>query len=178
MSTLKAFAIALPLLLLPLTAAAVNVTLKWKYDHFPLKVELYDVSASARNEISETGSHPLSDKKAEVPFTTKWKSDSFQLRPGEAKPLVLVVKNESDRDRFFFATPHTIEPEAAALGHHFECLCNHSIYRVPAKSVWHRVVRLQVWRNYEFKRLSIEHAIVGVSQQDANGKYKDRLYVE
>jgi hypothetical protein len=179
MNILRSMLLALPFFLLPFSSAnAVGVEVAWEYEKFPAKIELYDVTEENRNNISKTGSQFLSDKNPNTVFKAKWRSRFFDLKAGASKPFVLVIRNPTKQDLYFFATPHLVQPAHATLGHHFECLCNHSIFHVPAESVWYRVVRLQVWDDYKHKKMKLLHTIVGVSQEDANGKFKQRLYAE
>lgn len=176
-------AIALPLyfiinLLITPTAHAAFVEVKWEYENFPLKIELHEPEPGTKFSISKTGFLANEGAKETKPFGERWKKNSFDLTPGDSRPFVLVIKNESDKDKYFFATPHVVHPEHSALGYHFECLCNHNIFKVPAKSTWYRVVRLQIWKEYKAKKLGLIHTIVGVPEQDALTKFKARLQNE
>lgn len=165
------------LAILPLSASAeVAVTVGWKYHNFPLKIELYEPSDRFRNMISKTAFLPA---KEPVPAIGKrWEGDTKKVSVESGLPFVLVIRNDTDQDHYFSAAPHLVEPPEAALGHLFECLCNHSVFRIPAKTVWYRIVRINFWRPFPHPKLKLIHSIFGVSAQEAAGKLKSRVYKE
>lgn len=168
--------IAISLTLSRAVYAATNsskVRITWTYEKFPFKIGLFSVKPEKESYISETkivssieesaGLKPLSQ-----PITAKWAASS---------PAVLIVRNDSDRDLYFFAVPHELNPRHASAGHYFECLCVGRVFKVPPKKVWYRIVRLNL--NPSFRHLSqfeINHRIVGVSEAEAKTTYKEMLY--
>lgn len=154
-------------------AQPIAVYLKWKYENFPLKVQVYSVKKEKFEYISETRNvdnlaSTAGDKKI---------SDHLNVQINSSQPAVLVVENTTDQDLYFFAVPHELRPHEASTGHYFECLCIGKLYKVEAKKTWYRIVRVNLDKNFSGKKsFEIEHQIIGVSKNDALGKYRERLY--
>lgn len=98
------------------------------------------------------------------------------MSPGQAKTLVLVLENRSDKNLFFNATPHSIEPIEASVGQKFECLCNHSIFNLNGKSFWYRMVRFELEKDFSQKKIRLIHNIIGVKSTDVKEKYNEMLF--
>ena len=153
--------------------SSVQVSLTWTYKNFPLKIQVYKVTPAKTAFISETRivkdlkSAPIEDK---ITAPIKVEIDS-------SYPAVLVVENNTDKDAYFFAVPHEVHPVSASAGHFFECLCIGRLYKVPKKSVWYRIVRININSSFQdVKKFDIEHQIIGKTEAEANGPEKDRLY--
>lgn len=169
-----------PLILLTMTfpgyvfaaGKKVHVKISFLYDSFPGKMEAFDVRPASKFDISETRN--VADMK-QVPATEKLAS-SFDMNPGQSKTFVLVIKNDTDQDWFFNASPHSIMPMESSMGQKFECLCNHMIYKVQKKSIWYRIVRFELEKDFNGSSVDLTHHIIGVDSKAANGKYREMLY--
>lgn len=150
----------------------VKVKIDFIYKDFPGKIEVYDVKDSSKFDISETN---VVDKKEELPITKK-NDGRFTMSAGESRTVVLVVENNTGRDWYFNATPHSILPIEASVAQKFECLCNHSIFNAKKKSFWYRIVRLELEKDFNSSSIQLTHNIIGVKNADAKGKYKDLLH--
>lgn len=151
----------------------VKIQIKWHYTKFPLKAELYSVKPEKKLFISETANvSKLSDSPALKNL------DSVLIAEKNGKtPAVLIVKNDTAQDYYFFAVPHTVHPDKSAAGHYFECLCVGRVFIVKAKSIWYRIVRLNLNESFQnLDHFDITHQIIGLTKNDVELNYKDRLY--
>lgn len=153
-------------------ASTSKVAITWSYENFPLKIELYDVKPEKASYISETKAVAgLKD----APVTKDLKGE-MEAKLDSSTPAVLVVKNDTKKDYYFFAVPHELNPHHASAGHYFECLCIGRVFHVPAGKTWYRIVRLNLNKSFKgLKRFTINHQIVGVTEEEAKTTYKDRL---
>lgn len=154
------------------TNKPVEVVIDFIYHDFPGKVEVYDVNESSQLDISETRN--VSQKK-DLPVLKK-NDGKFTLRPGQSRTVVLVVENKSEQDWYFNATPHAINPIEASVNQKFECLCNHSVFRSDKKSLWYRIVRFELERNFSAPSIRLTHNILGINSKDAKEKYNEMLF--
>lgn len=149
------------------------VSLAWTYESFPLKMQVFTVKPEKALFISETASvGSLKD----TPALSELKGP-VQASLQNSTPLVLIVENPSDKDVYFFAVPHEMNPSTASAGHYFECLCIGKVYKIPPKSTWYRIVRINLDKSFQkVKAFEIMHKLVGVEKREAETKYKSRLY--
>ena len=154
-----------------------DVTISFRYPKSnKLKIDLYSVKPEFMYSIARTGvSENLNKTPADQKISNKFEFNSTKTEVS----FVLVVKNDGPQPKYFFATPHTYKPEATALSAVFECLCNHHVYSIPPKSIWFRVVRLDV--NFDLvpkgaRKLDLVHVVIEVSETDAKSKYRQLLY--
>jgi len=154
------------------TEKPVQVIVDFIYHNFPGKVDLYDVKESSQFDISETRSVV---KRADLPVT-KSNGGKLEMRPGQAKTFVLVVENKTDKDWYFNATPHSITPAEASVDQKFECLCNHAVFRADKKSIWYRIVRFELGKNFSASSIRLTHNILGIKSEDAKEKYNELLF--
>ncbi len=152
---------------------ATKVALTWSYENFPGKIKLYTLKPGQEHYISKTA---VAVSISESPVLAEITS-SIDAKYNGSTPLALVVQNDSEKDIFFYAVPHEMNPHHASAGHYFECLCVGRVYRVPAKKVWYRIVRINL--NESFKPINsfeINHKIIGIDKNEAESKYKDKIY--
>lgn len=148
------------------------VELRFVSKDFPAKVEVYEPHSDVTHSISETRALP---SRAELPIVGK-PLKSLSVAKGKHKSAVLVIENTTDKTIYFFAVPHRVEPPENVLGFHFECLCNHTVFQIPARHIWYRVVRVHLGAAPLEAPQRIEHSIIGVKPEDALGKYKNNLF--
>jgi hypothetical protein len=154
------------------TAAPAAISVTFRYEKFPLQLELYNVKRPARDRVAETA---VTGDLAHSPITKPLRG-KIPLGPESEKAFAMVVHNTTKEAVYFFAVPHVIRPAASSLGLHFECLCTGKIYKVPPGAFWYRIVRLQTDKTFHAAVAELEHSIIGVSAAEANGIYKNQLH--
>ncbi len=148
------------------------VKIDFKYSKFPLKIETFEVEPLAQFNISQTGLvKDLKDAPVAGPLDPKIKVEI----PGQ-KSFVLVVRNTTKKDLYFFASPHVLHPQEHSLGHYFECLCIHHVFRVPANRIWFRIVRLNLDQAGRTAPSAITHTIIGLTTAQVKKEYSKQLY--
>ncbi len=154
-----------------------RVKLHFDYKDTDLRLKLYDVKSEFNFSVARTS---LASSIKEIPVTEPIKSELAFSRENKAKTFVLVVENKSDHTRYFFATPHTFHPGNVSMGVIFECFCNHHVYKLPAKMIWYRIVRLEAdftkiaKKNQDLVLLS--HSLIEISEAKAVKDYRQLLY--
>ncbi|EMJ60831.1 hypothetical protein [Leptospira sp. P2653] len=140
----------------------IEIRILWEKKNFPLEMELYEGASQRPVELWATGS--VGDL-SEAPVSSKIEGSELYLKPGSKKRFVLVVKNTTEQDFYFFAAPHSMEPPEVSLGFKFKCLCvNHAFY-IPPRETWFRVVELRVGGEAFGKELKISHTLVGMNEE-------------
>ncbi|RHX90723.1 hypothetical protein DLM75_10055 [Leptospira stimsonii] len=139
-----------------------QVSILWEKKRFPFEMELFEGASQRPVDLWSTGTvKELSDAPVSVPIP----GYDLYLKPGSKKKFVLVVRNKSDRDFYFFAAPHSMEPPESSLGFKFKCLCiNHAFY-IPPGEIWYRVVELRTGGEAMGKELKISHTLVGMDEE-------------
>ena len=176
---LLGFSLVLITTLISLTTEAklsvMQVQLNWTYKNFPEKIKVYNVTPSKSAFISETATV---ETLGEAPVTNEVQGP-VEVKKGQSKTLVLVIENKSNKDIYFFAVPHEVHPAPASAGHFFECLCVGKVYKITPKSVWYRVVRININSSFQdIQNFDIEHQIVGLTEAEFKKSYEDRLYTQ
>ncbi|MGZ3683971.1 MAG: hypothetical protein ACXVCI_08965, partial [Bdellovibrionota bacterium] len=156
----------------PGDCAAATISVAFRYENFPLQIELYNVKRTARDRVAETA---ITYDLAHSPITKPLRG-KIPLGAESERAFAMLVHNTTKDPVYFFAVPHLIRPAASSLGLHFECLCTGKIYKVPPGAFWYRIVRLQTDKTFQAAAAELEHSIIGVSAADANGLYKNQLY--
>lgn len=146
----------------PSKAKQVHIQISWEYSQIPLKMQIYEPSVGQALDLWTTGS--VTDAKPK-PFSIPIEDSSFWMSPGSKKQFVLVMKNESDKEIYFFAAPHQALPVEHSFGFKFKCLCVNHAFIVPPKETWYRVVELRLSPEFVGDRLSITHHIIGMSKE-------------
>ncbi len=142
--------------------AAAKVNIAWRYKGFPGTVTIYEVK----------GQPPLWETKsvaslAATPVNQPIAGSAFELAPGHKKRFALVVQNASDKPMYFFAAPHTVQPEEDALGFKFKCLCVNQAYTIGPKETWYRIVEFRLSEDFVGKELTITHTLIGIDEKRA-----------
>lgn len=150
-----------------------TVTVKFLTKDLPLPVKLYEPNSEKEKMISETKIVPTIK---DLPVKKEYKNGKVPLKAGQGKSIVMVIENTTGKDLYFFVAPHTLHPEYASEGFYFECLCNHSIYRLNAGKVWYRVLRLNLGKDSKQARFDVDHQIVGLPEAVVKEKYSSRIY--
>lgn len=140
----------------------IRVSVLWEKKSFPLEMQLYEGASQRPVDLWATGSvQDLSD----APVSTPIEGNDLYLKPGSKKRFVLVVKNTTDRDFYFFASPHSMLPAEGSLGFKFKCLCVNHAFFIPPKEIWYRVVELRTGGEAMGKELRITHTLVGMDEE-------------
>ncbi|AKH76962.1 LIC11469 family lipoprotein adhesin Lsa20 [Leptospira interrogans] len=139
----------------------IQVQILWEKKNFPLEMELYEGAAQRPVDLWATGS--VKDL-SEAPVSSKIEGSEFYLKPGSKKKFVLIVRNTTKKDFYFFAAPHSMLPAEGSLGFKFKCLCvNHAFY-IPSNEIWYRVIELRIGTEALSKGLKISHTLVGMDE--------------
>jgi hypothetical protein len=158
-----------------------KVKLQFDYEKTDLRVKLYDVKSEFKFSVARTA---IASSMKDIPVTQAIKDEILFSTDNKAKTFVLVVENKSDQTKYFFASPHTYHPGHVSLGMIFECLCNHHVYKVPARMIWYRIVRLET----DFTKISkmasekakdhivLSHSFIEVPEAKALKEYRQMLY--
>ncbi|MDH5656285.1 MAG: hypothetical protein OEZ34_10275 [Spirochaetia bacterium] len=134
----------------------VKISVKWDYIHLPGKMELYDLSGAGGTELWKTG---IVKNFSDLPVSTSLKS-TLEISPGEKKSFVLVYKNTTGKDLFFFAAPHSVSPPEISLGFKFKCLCINHTFKVPSDSYWYRIVQISLDQNFLGDQITVMHQLI------------------
>lgn len=151
-----------------------QIAIKFENKNLIPKMELYEVREDTLDTVART--KVVHDFK-QLPLGKKI-NETIKITPGKARTFALVMSNTTDKNVYFFATPHIPHPPDASIGYFFECLCNNHVYKITPKSVWYRVVRLEINKSFSPKKSEITHTLVGVPESDVGTKYKKVIFNE
>ncbi len=154
-------------------AAPAKINVQWLYKDFPAQVTLYEVKGNP--SLWETRS--VADI-ARAPIGVPVQRGAFALLPGQHKRFVMVVQNTTDHPLYFFAAPHRVHPEEAALGFKFKCLCVNRAYTVGPKETWYRVLELRLSLDFVGDELTLTHTLVGIDKKRAASFSNESLMPE
>ncbi len=115
---------------------------------------------------------------AKAPIGAPVQGASFELMPGQRKRLAMVVQNTTDHPLYFFGAPHRVQPEEAALGFKFKCLCVNRAYTIGPKETWYRILELRLGQNFVGNELTLTHTLVGIDKKRASSFSNDALMPE
>lgn len=146
--------------LLPAAAAAaqqVKVNIGWEYSAYDGKMAIHEIKGRPR----------LWDMKsvkslADAPVGAQINQSSFLIQPGEAKRFALVLHNDTDETKYFFAAPHVAHPAEHSLGFNFKCLCINHAYTVGPRETWYRVVEFRLHDGFVGNELTLTHMVIGI----------------
>lgn len=144
--------------------APVSIKLAFVSHNMPLKLETYHL-------IPGLPSIPLWETRVvedleSIPLGEKMKK-SVVVKPGRPTYLVLMMYNTSKETVYFFAGPHSANPEEKSLGVRFKCLCVGQTYAVPPGKYWYRVVSLSTHYAHPGGPLLYTHALWAVPKEQA-----------
>jgi hypothetical protein len=141
--------------------ALTTYNIKWDLGKLPLSVSLYEGGVQLLSRGAEMGEFK---DRYQLPILKEITDGKIQLTPGDDKPLVLVLKNNTDKAIRFSVAPHSIVPIEASLGFSFKCLCNGHKYTIKPKSSWYRVLDLKTFKQVSPAKseITLEHQIFPV----------------
>ncbi|MDH4274369.1 MAG: hypothetical protein OEW08_04965 [Gammaproteobacteria bacterium] len=141
-------------------ADPVRIHLKWQYSELKTQMEVYEPKSRPRQRVWKMRSVK---EWARVPVTTRLQDDSFDILPGTAKRVVLVMRNDSDQPLRFMAAPHEAEPLGGKNPRfRFKCLCVHQTFVIKPREIWYRVVELRAAPVVADKEITLTHTLMGV----------------
>lgn len=145
----------------PEKPAMVEVKLEWNYKNFPLRIRAFELSDPMNLDLNRNFTVPNIQAS---PLTSELRS--INVRKGSFRNFALVVQNDSDRDVYFYVSPHDMNPSTLSLGTRFRCLCYGHVYRAPAKMTWYRTVQMRAEKEADGSKLKIDHAVIGLSDKE------------
>lgn len=145
----------------PIKSNVVNIGIQWEYTNLPLRMQIHELSGNIPMELWTTGSSSLDKKK---PYGLEIEDGKFALSPGSKKSFMLVMENHTDKDVYFFASPHSALPVEHSFGFKFKCLCVNHAFTVPVGHVWYRVVEIRLAPNFLGDSLSLTHNLIGITK--------------
>lgn len=137
-------------------------------------MQVYELRDGSLDAVTRTR---VTRSESQLPIGKEIKG-ALVLQPGRARTFVLVMRNTTDKEFHFFATPHIPSPPEASIGYLFECLCNSHVFKIASKSIWYRVVRLELNENFSTPKSSLKHTLVGVPADEVGVKYKKVIFNE
>jgi hypothetical protein len=152
---------------------AVKVNIAWRQKDFPGTATLYEVKGNPG--LWETKSVA---NLAAAPVGQPIAGSSFELKPGHKKRFALVVQNDTGKPMYFFAAPHTVQPEEQALGFKFKCLCVNRSYTIGPKETWYRIVEFRLFEDFAGTELTVTHTLIGIDQKRAASASSDATMPE
>jgi len=132
--------------------------------NFPLKVRLFNASEKKKLKI---GSTVIVKNIRDLPANREWPNQIIPSFAGEDRKFLFVIENQTEKDFYFYATPHSWNPEEDAIGSTLYCLCYNTLFRIPAGSIWYRVGLITSQPVKMGERTTIVHRIVGVDKSRA-----------
>jgi len=141
-------------------ASKVTVSVQWKYEGIPAKMQLYGINQSKKAYLWQTKNVTAF---TEIPAANLIDKPII-LNKGSGKNFVLVYHNKTDKPLYFFAAPHSMSPKKYTLGFKFHCLCVNHAFEVKPKHYWYRVIRMNVSKYVEGNELNIVHTLVRIDK--------------
>lgn len=139
--------------------ATLTFNLKFTYNNFPFKIRIFD--ALDPRKLVSGKFHNVKDL-AGAPIGNEYKNGEIQVARGDSRKFVLVIENTEDKPLHFYVAPHSTDPMQSALNHKFFCLCTGQIYFVKPKSVWYKVVTMNVEDTADIETITQVHKVIGV----------------
>lgn len=140
----------------------VTVNIAWRLKDFAGTATVYEVKGNPF--LWETKSVASLDA---APVGQPISGSSFELAPGHKKRFALVVQNPTGQPMYFFAAPHTAQPEEQALGFKFKCLCVNRSYTIGPKQTWYRIVEFRLSPDFAGTELTVTHTLIGIDEKRA-----------
>lgn len=151
-----------PVPVVVLAAGPVKVNIAWEYVDFPAPMMIYEVKGRPRLWDMQSVK-----SLAAAPVGARIDASSFLISAGEVKRFVLVLHNDSDEPKHFFAAPHVAHPVEHSLGFKFKCLCINHAYTVGPHETWYRVVEFRLSEGFVGDELTLTHGVIGIDEARA-----------
>ena len=142
----------------------VNYQFVFHLRNFPLKIKIFDITDKRKLKV---GSTAVIKSLKDLPAKREWPNQTVTSFAGEEKKFLFVIENQTDKDFYFYATPHRWDPEEEAIGTTLYCLCYNTLFRIPSGMVWYRVGLLSTQPISGEGKSTIVHRIVGVDKSRA-----------
>lgn len=154
----------------PEQAQTIDVKLEFVYNNFLLPVRVFEFN----EQKGQTGRWKVVKDKKSLPFGSELTGKPIKIRKGVSRNVVISVENTTDKDLYFYASPHDTIPSENSLGNKFFCFCYGHVYKVPAKATWYRVAQLNIEKNSFGNEISFKHRVIGISPEKVK-QYLDSL---
>lgn len=156
----------------PVYATPATIDIKWVYKNIDgIKIELHEADYKAK--VWKTGNVKTLEKSV---VGNKIDGNSIKIETNERRKFALVVHNDTNKAKYFFAAPHAMNPEELSFGLKFKCLCVNHAFKVKPGGYWYRVVELKVGPEFEAKKMTISHTIIGMEPAKAEQFNKSNGY--
>jgi len=138
----------------------VNIRIAWEKQNFALEPRVYLPRAGSRLKTWETqGVASVS----EIPLGRELKSPLYVPYLKEQQ-VILVIENPGPAPVRFFAAPHLASPPEHSLGPRFRCLCIHTVFSIPSRSAWFRVLELSTFPAPKSGDMTFTHTLIGLPE--------------
>lgn len=140
-------------------ADQVKVHLAFEPVEFKGEMEIFEVKPRTHTALWQTETEKDEDK---IPIGERIEKNTFEMRPGSTKRMVLVMRNPTKETKYFFAAPHVVDPPVYSLGFKFKCLCINHAFSIPPGEIWYRVVELRMDKDFVGDAFEIKHSLIGL----------------
>lgn len=145
----------------PEQADSIAVKLEFTYNNFLLPVRVFELN----DQKGTTGRWRVVKNKKALPFGSELTGKPIRIRKGVTRSVVISVENTTDKDLYFYASPHDTVPSENSLGNKFFCFCYGHVYKVPAKATWYRIAQLNIEKNSFGNEIAFKHRVIGISPE-------------
>lgn len=146
----------------PVKVESLDVLLDFTYANFQPKVKVYEYAPKIG---ALPGQWTVVKKKSDMPIGNEITTKKHKFRKGAVKQIVFAVENETDKDLYFYASPHDTAPPEHSLGNKLTCFCYGVVYKVPAKSIWYRIGHVTVETASIGNEIVFRHKIIGITPE-------------
>jgi hypothetical protein len=140
----------------PDSSSFVRFHLEWKQEGLSLRPRVFVAPVGTARK---SGTTQVIDSLESFGKLKELKDGLLPLAPGDSSTIYLVLENRGKETASFSVAPHETIPAASALGFHFQCLCNGTLYKVPPGKLWVRALSLRVNREATPQDVTLRHVI-------------------
>ena len=140
----------------------VQITFEWKKKNFNLPTKVYELSDAMITRLREQ--HNTKDIRSDLLITQEVKNNISYIEGKDYKVYALAVTNNTNKPKWFYATPHSIEPITEGIGSKFICLCRGNIYRVKPQHTWYIVMMVRLYPANRSSWFKFSHNLIGVNE--------------
>lgn len=158
----------------PLYRVPITIQLLFNTKNLPSNVELYEIPVE---KILDVDTHAALDLKKPFPFTTRLASE-FKIQRGETKYYSIVIRNNTDKTKYFYSTEHEMNPAESAVGYTLHCVCNSRFYKIPPQTAWYKIASITLTPLFIGNSLAIKHDLFGMSFEEIQKRKAEALMVD
>jgi hypothetical protein len=152
----------------------VNVQIMFEYFKMDPKIEVWKVPTSLILDVGSNKTIPIGSP---LPFTEKLDSE-FSVKRNNDFFFAMVIKNQSDDTKYFYASYHQMRPEEAAIGYSMYCLCINKVFSIPPRSIFYRIGKVRIDSAFIGTTVAFKHDIFGLTRDDIANKKLEGLFQE